>query len=138
MGVRQSARAVIPTILAQLHKGAEQLHLGSTSPTRDFNYVEDTVAGFLAVAECDRAIGEVVNIGSGREISVGDLVRLLVQITGTNAEIVTDEARLRPSGSEVERLLCDNRRAREWAGWAPEVSLRDGVSAQLAWHRSRA
>src|SRR5437879_11641485 len=131
-GPRQSTRAVIPTILAQLHKGAKQLHLGATSPTRDFNYVDDTVAGFLAVAGCDRAIGEVVNIGSGREISIGDLVRLLVQITGTDAEIVTDDARLRPTGSEVERLLCDNTRAREWARWAPAVSLEAGLTRTSA------
>lgn len=132
-GPRQSTRAVIPTVLAQLHKGATQLHLGATSPTRDFNYVEDTVAGFLAVAACDRALGEVVNIGSGREISIGDLVRLLVQITGTSAEIVTEEARLRPRGSEVERLLCDNTRAREWTGWTPQVSLEDGLTRTSEW-----
>jgi NAD dependent epimerase/dehydratase len=132
-GPRQSTRAVIPTILAQLHQGATQLMLGSTSPTRDFNYVTDTVAGFLAVAECDRALGEVVNIGSGREISIGDLVRLLVEITGSDAEVVTEEARLRPEGSEVERLLCDNTRAREWAGWSPEVSLEDGLRRTSEW-----
>jgi NAD dependent epimerase/dehydratase len=132
-GPRQSTRAVIPTILAQLHKGAKELRLGSTSPTRDFNYVEDTVSGFLAVAGCDRALGEVVNVGSGREISIGDLVRLLVEITGTDAEIVTEEARLRPTGSEVERLLCDNSRAREWTGWEPEVSLEEGLRRTSAW-----
>src|SRR5436189_5447207 len=93
-GPRQSTRAVIPTILAQLHAGAKEIRLGATSPTRDFNYVEDTVRGFLAVATCDRAVGEVVNIGSGREISIGDLVDLLVKITGRDAEGVTDEARL--------------------------------------------
>src|SRR3954454_10388017 len=85
-GPRQSARAVIPTILTQLHAGVTEIHLGSTTPTRDFNYVEDTVSGFLAVAGSDRAIGEVVNIGSGREISIGDLVALLVEITGSSAE----------------------------------------------------
>ena len=132
-GPRQSTRAVIPTILAQLHKGATELRLGATSPTRDFNYVEDTVAGFLAVAACDRALGEVVNIGSGREISIGDLVRLLVQITGSDADLVTEEARLRPPGSEVERLLCDNTRAREWTGWVPEVSLEDGLARTSEW-----
>src|SRR5437588_4429575 len=132
-GPRQSTRAVIPTILAQLHKGAKELHLGATSPTRDFNYVDDTVAGFLAVARCDRALGEVVNIGSGREISIGDLVRLLVQITGSDADLVTEEARLRPPGSEVERLLCDNTRAREWTGWVPEVSLEDGLARTSEW-----
>jgi NAD dependent epimerase/dehydratase len=132
-GPRQSTRAVIPTILAQLHKGAKELRLGTTSPTRDFNYVEDTVAGFLAVAECDRALGQVVNIGSGREISIGDLVRLLVEITGTDAELVVEESRLRPSGSEVERLLCNNTRAREWTGWTPQVSLEEGLLRTSEW-----
>ncbi len=132
-GPRQSTRAVIPTILAQLHAGAREIALGATAPTRDFNYVDDTVAGFLAVAECDRAVGDVVNIGSGREISIGDLVTLLVAITGSQARIVTDPERLRPAGSEVERLLCDNTRAREWAGWVPEVSLEEGLARTSAW-----
>ena len=132
-GPRQSTRAVIPTILSQLHKGAKEIHLGATSPTRDFNYVEDTVSGFLAVAGADRAIGEVVNIGSGREISIGDLVQLLIEITGSQAEIVTDDARLRPAGSEVERLLCDNARAREWTGWTPQVSLEEGLRRTSDW-----
>lgn len=132
-GPRQSTRAVIPTILSQLHKGAREIKLGSTSPTRDFNFVEDTVAGFLAVAGCDRAVGEVVNVGSGREISIGDLVHLLIEITGSKAEVVTDEARLRPAGSEVERLLCDNSRAREWAGWEPQVPLEEGLRRTSEW-----
>jgi nucleoside-diphosphate-sugar epimerase len=134
-GPRQSTRAVIPTILTQLHKGAKEIHLGSTTPTRDFNYVEDTVRGFLAVAGCDRALGQVVNIGSGREISIGDLVQLLIDITGSSATIVTDEARLRPAGSEVERLLCDNARARDWAGWEPRVTLEEGLARTSDWIR---
>jgi len=134
-GPRQSTRAVIPTILSQLHRGAAEVRLGSTSPTRDFNYVEDTVSGFLAVAACDRALGEVVNVGSGREISIGDLVRLLVTITGSSATVVTEEERLRPAGSEVERLLCDNTRAREWAGWKPEVPLEEGLRRTSEWVR---
>lgn len=134
-GPRQSTRAVIPTILSQLHKGATEIKLGSTSPTRDFNFVDDTVAGFLAVAACDRALGEVVNVGSGREISIDDLVHLLVEITGSEAEVVTDEARLRPAGSEVERLLCDNTRAREWAGWEPQVPLEEGLRRTSEWVR---
>ena len=134
-GPRQSTRAVIPTILTQLHKGARELHLGATSPTRDFTYVDDTVAGFLAVAGCDRAVGEVVNVGSGQEIAIGDLVRLLVEITGADAKIVTDEDRLRPESSEVERLLADTTRAREWTGWAPQVSLRDGLTRTSDWVR---
>ena len=134
-GPRQSTRAVIPTILSQLHAGAGEISLGSTTPTRDFNYVDDTVSGFLAVADCNRAVGEVVNIGSGREISIGDLAALLISVTGSQAKVVTDPGRLRPPGSEVERLLCDNRRAREWAGWAPEVSLEEGLSRTSEWIR---
>jgi NAD dependent epimerase/dehydratase len=99
-GPRQSTRAVIPTILAQLHAGASEIHLGATSPTRDFNYVTDTAAGFMAVAECDRCVGQVTNIGSGREISIGDLVEVCKQITGSDARVVTEEKRLRPEGSE--------------------------------------
>lgn len=132
-GPRQSTRAVIPTILSQLHKGATEIELGATTPTRDFNYVEDTVSGFLAVAGCDQALGEVVNVGSGREITIGDLVQLLIDITGGTASIVTDEARLRPPGSEVERLLCDNTRIREWTGWEPEVSLEEGLRRTSDW-----
>jgi NAD dependent epimerase/dehydratase len=134
-GPRQSTRAVIPTILAQLHRGVTELKLGSTAPTRDFNYVDDTVSGFLAVAECDRAVGEVVNIGSGREISVGDLVQLLVEITGSRAHVVTEDERLRPAASEVERLLCDNSRALEWAGWSPKVPLEEGLRRTSDWIR---
>jgi len=134
-GPRQSTRAVIPTILSQLHAGAKQIKLGATSPTRDFNFVTDTASGFMAVADCDRAIGNVVNVGSGREISVGDLAKLLIEITGADAEVVTDEQRLRPGGSEVERLLCDNTRAREWAGWEPQVSLEDGLRMTSDWVR---
>lgn len=132
-GPRQSTRAVISTILAQLHAGAKELNLGSITPTRDFTYVDDTVAGFMAVAACDKAIGQVVNIGSGEEISIGDLVSLLIEITGSSATIKTDASRVRPSGSEVERLLCDNSRAREWAGWKPEVSLRTGLERTSEW-----
>jgi NAD dependent epimerase/dehydratase len=132
-GPRQSTRAVIPTILAQLHQGAEEIHLGTTTPTRDFNYATDTAAGFMAVAQSDRALGHVVNVGSGREISIGDLVELCKQITGSDARIVTDDQRIRPGGSEVERLLADNTRAREWAGWSPQVPLEDGLRRTSDW-----
>ncbi|MEY2478156.1 MAG: hypothetical protein QOG87_3471 [Actinomycetota bacterium] len=134
-GPRQSTRAVIPTILAQLHAGAKEIKLGTTSPTRDFNYATDTASGFMAVANCDQALGHVVNVGSGREISVGDLVELCKEITGTDARIVTDEQRIRPGGSEVERLLADNTRAREWAGWKPEVPLEEGLRRTSDWVR---
>jgi NAD dependent epimerase/dehydratase len=132
-GPRQSTRAVIPTILAQLIGGAETIHLGAVSPRRDFNYVTDTVGGFLSLAACDGAVGRATNIGSGREISIGDLVDLLCGITGRSIEVVTDEARLRPAGSEVERLLCDHSLATELSGWRPEVSLEDGLARTAAW-----
>ena len=132
-GPRQSMRAVIPSVLQQLYSGAEEIKIGATGPTRDFNFVTDTVGGFLAVAESDQALGEVVNVGSGREISIGDLITLLIATSGREARLVVDETRLRPAGSEVERLLCDNTRAREWAGWAPRVSLEDGLRLTAEW-----
>jgi NAD dependent epimerase/dehydratase len=132
-GPRQSLRAIIPTILHQLFSGSDEIRIGSTAPTRDFNFVTDTVRGFLAVAGSDRAVGEVVNIGSGREISVGRLVELLMKISGRNARVVTETSRLRPEGSEVERLLCDNTRALEWAGWKPTVELEEGLAVTAEW-----
>ncbi|MFI0260992.1 GDP-mannose 4,6-dehydratase [Streptomyces sp. NPDC017056] len=132
-GPRQSARAVIPTILAQLHSGSRQIRLGSLAPTRDFTYVTDTAAGFLAMADCDRALGEVVNLGTGREISIGDLARALIAASGRDAEVVVEGSRLRPAGSEVQRLLSDNSRAREWASWTPEVSLEEGLKRTSEW-----
>lgn len=136
-GPRQSARAVIPTVLGQLCAGAPEIRLGATHPTRDFNFVTDTVRGFLAVAASDRAVGEVVNIGSGREISIGALVDLLVQITDRQVKVTVEDRRLRPEGSEVERLLCDNRRAREWTGWEPEVPLEEGLRRTAEWIAAR-
>jgi NAD dependent epimerase/dehydratase len=132
-GPRQSTRAVIPTILAQLYSGVSELHLGSISPKRDFNYVTDTASGFLALADCDEALGRATNIGSGREISIGDLVVLLCEITGRSVEITTDEDRLRPSGSEVERLLCDHSVATRISGWTPEISLEEGLTRTAEW-----
>jgi dTDP-glucose 4,6-dehydratase len=132
-GPRQSARAVIPTILSQLLSGANEIRLGTLSPTRDFNFVADTVSGFLAVAEAESTVGRVVNIGSGREISVGDLVTLLQEITQTKAEVVTEEVRLRPQNSEVQRLLCDNRVAKELTGWQPRYTVEDGLKITARW-----
>ncbi len=135
-GPRQSTRAVIPALLAQIQSDeVEEIRLGSITPTRDFNYVEDTARGFLAVATCERALGEVVNVGSGREISIGDLVELLFEVTGRRKVVRTEEERLRPEGSEVHRLLCDNTRAREWAGWKPEVPLEEGLRRTSEWVR---
>lgn len=135
-GPRQSLRAIIPTILHQLYSGSEEIRIGSTAPTRDFNFVADTARGFLAVAASDRAVGEVVNVGSGREISVGELVDLLMTISGRNARVVSEASRLRPAGSEVERLLCDNSRALEWTGWKPTVELEEGLAVTAEWVRA--
>ncbi len=134
-GPRQSARAVIPTILGQLHAGVTELKLGATTPTRDFTFVADTAAGFLAVAQAEKSLGEVINIGSGQEISVGDLAQLLIEVSGKDARVVTDTERIRPSGSEVERLLADNTKARELTGWTPQVPLRDGLQRTSDWVR---
>jgi NAD dependent epimerase/dehydratase len=130
-GPRQSARAVIPTIITQIAAGASQIKLGAIHPTRDFNYVRDTVRGFLALAECDAAVGQVVNVGSNYEISVGDTARLIASLMGKDVEFASDEQRLRPAGSEVERLLADNARARDLAGWAPEYPGIEGLKRGL-------
>ncbi|MEV7601377.1 SDR family NAD(P)-dependent oxidoreductase [Kitasatospora sp. NPDC089797] len=132
-GPRQSARAVIPTILAQLHSGAREVRLGSTTPTRDFTYATDTAEGFLAVARADRALGEVVNLGTGTEVSIGDLAKALITASGRDAEVVVDPGRLRPGGSEVERLLSDNRKARALTGWEPLVGLDEGLRRTSDW-----
>lgn len=132
-GPRQSARAVIPTIITQIASGAEQIHLGDLSPTRDFNFVRDTCEGFLALARCDEALGQTVNIGSGQEISVGDTLSMIREIMGSDVEFVQDPQRLRPAGSEVFRLCCDNTRLRELTGWSPQYTLRQGLTETIDW-----
>ncbi|HVE94137.1 MAG TPA: SDR family NAD(P)-dependent oxidoreductase [Acidimicrobiales bacterium] len=132
-GPRQSTRAVIPTILAQLQAGASELRLGATSPTRDFTFATDTAAGFMAIAQSDETVGVVTNIGSGDEISVGDLAQLCIEITNSSATVVTDEDRLRPGGSEVERLLADSTKLQRLTGWSPQVSLREGLQRTAEW-----
>jgi NAD dependent epimerase/dehydratase len=134
-GPRQSTRAVIPSLLGQMYGDAKEIRVGAVTPTRDFNYVSDTVNGFLAVATADRATGEVINIGSGTEISIGDLIERLFEITGRRKDLVVEDERIRPTGSEVHRLVCDNNRARDWAGWKPEVSLEEGLRATADWVR---
>ena len=135
-GPRQSTRAVIPTILSQLIGGAKEVKLGSLTPTRDFNYVTDTAAGMMAIAESDACVGTVTNIGSGQEISIGDLAALLVEATGSDAKVVVDESRVRPEGSEVDRLLADNARITSLTKWSPQVSLRDGLALTAEWVRA--
>ena len=132
-GPRQSARAVIPTILSQLFLGNKIIKLGALSPTRNFNYVADIVSGFLKVALCDKAIGQVINIGTGSEISINDLAKTIKKVTGMEADIVCEDERLRPLDSEVNRLLCDATRAREWAGWTPQYSLEEGLTETAKW-----
>ncbi|MFV0624697.1 NAD-dependent 4,6-dehydratase LegB [Sphingomonas sp. ac-8] len=130
-GPRQSARAVIPTIITQIAAGAEEIRLGALHPTRDFNFVRDTVRGFVAVAEADAAIGQVVNIGSDYEISIADTAALIAERMGRDVRITCENERLRPDGSEVERLWASNALARELTGWAPEYAERDGFGRGL-------
>ena len=132
-GPRQSARAVIPTILTQLFEGSKQIKLGALHPTRDFNFVEDTVSGFLALADAPTAIGRVVNVGSGRETSIQDLVNTLFRVTGKKAEVVCEKERLRPDKSEVDRLLCDATLAKELTGWQPRYTLKEGLEITASW-----
>ena len=133
-GPRQSARAVIPTIITQALAG-EEVKLGNLRPTRDLNYVSDTVEGFLKAAEAEGVEGEVINLGSGREISVGDLAQLIVGRIGGKARIVTDAQRLRPDASEVERLLADASKAEKLIGWRSQVTLEEGLDRTIAFIR---
>lgn len=136
-GPRQSARAVIPTIITQIAAGHDRLRLGALHPTRDFNYVSDTVEGFLGLAACDAAVGEVVNVGSGFEISIGDTAALIAERMGREVTIVADEQRLRPDKSEVERLLAGTEKAARLFGHAPAYAgiegLRQGLDQTIAW-----
>lgn len=131
-GPRQSARAVIPTIITQLLAGQE-LRLGSLHPTRDLNYVANTVDGFLRAAETDAALGQVINLGSGREISIGDLAQLIAGLMGVEFRLHSETQRVRPEKSEVERLIADNRLAKSLLGWEPRVSLEEGLEKTIAW-----
>jgi len=134
-GPRQSARAVIPTIISQCLTGNE-VRLGNLTPTRDLNYVSNTVDGFLRAAESSRAIGRTVNLGSGREISIGELAAEIVRLCGRDVRIVSEEARVRPDASEVGRLIASNNLAEELLGWTPGVTLEEGLSRTIEWMRS--
>ncbi len=131
-GPRQSMRAVIPTIITQALSRSE-IHLGAVSPTRDFTFVRDTVAGYIKIAESPRSVGEVINIGSGFEISIGDLATKICTLIGKKVPIVSEEARQRPEKSEVNRLYAANKKAGELIGWQPEVSLDDGLKQTISW-----
>jgi NAD dependent epimerase/dehydratase len=131
-GPRQSARAVIPTVITQIANGVRSIKLGSTHPTRDFNYVADTVGGFMSALRADSGIGEVVNIGSNFEISIGDTARIIAEIMGADISILTDDQRLRPEKSEVERLWASNEKAKSLLGWTPQYGGREGFRRGLA------
>ncbi len=138
-GPRQSARAVIPTVITQIASGARKIKLGAVHPTRDFSYVADTVAGFIAALESEQAAGEVINLGSNYEIAIGDVVRMIAEVMKADIEILADEQRLRPVKSEVERLWASNAKAKDLLGWQPEYGglegFRRGLSETVAWFR---
>jgi NAD dependent epimerase/dehydratase len=133
-GPRQSARAVIPTIISQALSG-EVIRLGSLAPVRDLNYVGDTVEGFIKVAENPRAVGEVINVGSGKSVSIGDLAEKIVGLMGGGKRIVTEDERVRPDASEVMELLCNAHKAGKMLGWEPKVSLEEGLARTIAYIR---
>ena len=135
-GPRQSARAVIPTIITQIANGKKQIELGDTTPTRDFNFVKDTCRGFIELAKCEKAIGETVNIGSNYEISVGDTLNLIKKLMDSDVEFVTDEQRLRPEKSEVNRLWCDNTKINELTGFKPQYSIEKGLKETIDWFKN--
>jgi len=132
-GPRQSARAIIPTIITQLLTGQKKLKLGNLNPTRDLTYVEDTARGFLEIFNSKSLLGEVVNIGSGKEISIGNLVKMIGEIMGIEVNIVAEHERIRPPNSEVERLLCDNSKIINNTGWINKVDLKEGLSKTIEW-----
>ncbi|MAG54744.1 MAG: NAD-dependent dehydratase [Planctomycetes bacterium] len=140
-GPRQSARAVIPTVITQLIAGHDVIHLGATDPTRDLTFVDDTVAAFIAAATSPTAVGRTIHVGTGHEITIGDLAHTIAEVMGRTITLETDPARIRPEGSEVERLLCDPTRARKLLDWAPRNAGRDGLIAGLretvAWFQAR-
>jgi len=138
-GPRQSARAVIPTIITQILNGQKEIKLGAVHPTRDFNYVQDTVSGFIAALNTDKGIGEVINIGSNYEISIGETAQAIARVIGEEVKIKTDEQRLRPEKSEVERLWASNSKASELLNWQPQYAgidgLHRGLSETIDWFR---
>lgn len=138
-GPRQSARAIIPTVITQIAAAQRRIKLGALHTTRNFNYIVDTVRGYIAAVESDGGCGEVINIGSNYEISIGETVRLIAEVMGVEIEIETEDIRLRPEKSEVNRLCADNSKAKRLLGWEPHFSgregLRDGLTETVAWFR---
>ena len=132
-GPRQSARAVIPTIITQIANGATEIKLGDITPTRDFNYVDDTCRGFIALAECDESIGQTVNIGSNFEISIGDTLNIIKELMDSNVKFIVDSQRIRPEKSEVFRLWCDNSKIVKLTGFQSQVGIREGLQRTIDW-----
>ncbi len=132
-GPRQSARAVIPTIITQIASGKKEIKLGDTTPTRDFNYVKDTCSGFVALANCDRAVGEEINIGSNFEISIGDTLNLIKKLMNSDVEFTVDKQRLRPKNSEVNRLWCDNTKIKSMTDFEPQYDIERGLKETIDW-----
>lgn len=135
-GPRQSARAVIPAIITQICSGIKEIKLGDVTPTRDFNYVEDTCRGFIALVESDICIGETINIGSNSEISIGDTLNLIKELMGSDVNFITEEQRIRPKKSEVLRLWCDNTKIESLTGFKPGVDIREGLKRTIDWFSS--
>ena len=132
-GPRQSARAVIPTIITQIANGINEIKLGDLSPTRDFNYVEDTCRGFIAIAENDKTIGETINIGSNSEISIKDTLDMIYELMESDVSFIQDIQRIRPENSEVFRLWCDNSKIEKLTGYQPQVNLKIGLKKTIEW-----
>ncbi len=132
-GPRQSARAIIPTIISQLLNGAQEIKLGDITPTRDLLYVKDTVNGFIKIAECDDLIGHEVNIATQSEISIGDLAQYIIETINSNAKIITDSLRVRPENSEVFRLLGSNEKLKYYTNWSQEYTLKEGLKETIGW-----
>ena len=135
-GPRQSARAVIPTIITQLLAGSTEIKLGSIHPTRDFNFVRDTVDGFIEIAETQATIGEEINIASQQEISIGQLAHEIIDQINPTARVISDDMRIRPEKSEVERLLGSNEKIRRLTGWQPEYTLKEGIRETIEWFKN--
>ena len=135
-GPRQSARAVIPTIISQLLAGKEEIKLGALTPTRDFNYVKDTASGFIAIAESDKTIGEEINIATQQEISIGDLAQEIISQINPKAKIICDEQRLRPDKSEVNRLLGSNEKIKKLTDWKQQYTFEQGIAETIEWIRA--
>lgn len=132
-GPRQSARAVIPTIITQIAQGAKKIKLGDLTPTRDFNFVKDTAQGFIELAKAENILGESINIGSNFEISIGDTLNLIKKLMNSDVDFVVDKERIRPKKSEVNRLWCDNTKIKKLTGFTPKYTIEDGLSETIDW-----